>query len=122
MSHLITKSKLNGFEGTGKGHAPYIRPLCRGWFVPNMVIILDTMKQALMKASVYLFYKWWPDGLDGATGFYTKGRPLVKSNLIGPSDKLSWQPGCPVLNVNIQGNFCISLGNGFSDNLPENLV
>ena len=24
------------------------------------------------------------------TGFYTKGRPLVKSNLICPSDKLSW--------------------------------
>ena len=34
-------------------------------------------------------------------GFYTKGRPLVKSNLICPSDKLSWQPGCPVLNINI---------------------
>ena len=42
------------------------------------------------------------------TGFYTKGRPLVKSNLIGPSDKLTWQPGCPVSNINIQGNFCIS--------------
>ena len=42
------------------------------------------------------------------TGFYTKGRPLVKSNLICPLDKLSWQPGCPVLNINIQGNFCIS--------------
>ena len=55
-------------------------------------------------------------------GFYTKGRPLVKSNLISPSDKLSWQPGCPVLNINIQGNFCISQGNGSSDNLPENLV
>ena len=55
-------------------------------------------------------------------GFYTKGRPLVKSNLICPSDKLSWQPGCPVLNINIQGNFCISQGNGSSDNLPENLV
>ena len=56
------------------------------------------------------------------TGFYTKGRPLVKSNLICPSDKLSWQPGCPVLNINIQGNFCISQGSGSSDNLPENLV
>ena len=55
-------------------------------------------------------------------GFYTKGCPLVKSNLICPSDKLSWQPGCPVLNINIQGNFCISQGNGSSDNLPENLV
>ena len=55
-------------------------------------------------------------------GFYTEGRQLVKSNLIGPSDKLSWRPGCPVLNNNIQGNFCISQGNGFSDNLPENLV
>ena len=56
------------------------------------------------------------------TGFYTKGRPLVKSNLIRTSDKLSWQPGCPVLNINIQGNFCISQGNGSSDNLLENLV
>ena len=56
------------------------------------------------------------------TRFYTKGRPLVKSNLICPSDKLSWQHGCPVLNINIQGNFCISQGNGSSDNLPENLV
>ena len=56
------------------------------------------------------------------TEFYTKGRPLVKSNLICPSDKLSWQPGCPVLNINIQGNFCIRQGNGSSDNLPENLV
>ena len=55
-------------------------------------------------------------------GFYTKGRPLVKSNLICPSDKLSWQPGCPILNINIQGNFCISQGNGSSDNLPKNLV
>ena len=40
---------------------------------------------------------WWP-------GFYAKGRPLVKSNLICPSDKLSWRPGCPVLNNSIQGN------------------
>ena len=55
-------------------------------------------------------------------GFYTKGCPLVKSNLICPSDKLSWQPGCPFLNINIQGNFCISQGSGSSDNLPENLV
>ena len=57
-----------------------------------------------------------------STGFYTKGRPLVKSNLICPWDKLSLQPGCPVLNINIQGNFCISQRNGSSDNLPENLV
>ena len=58
------------------------------------------------------------------TGFYSKGRPLVKSNLICPPDKLSWQPGCQVLNINIhvQGNFCITQGNGSSDNLPENLV
>ena len=61
-----------------------------------------------------------PDSM--LTGFYTKGRPIVKSNLICPSDKLSWQPGCPILNINIQGNFCISQGNGSSDNLPENLV
>ena len=60
--------------------------------------------------------------LTDTSGFYTKGRPLVKSNLICPLDKLSWQPGCPVLNINIQGNFCISQGNGSSDNLPENLV
>ena len=56
------------------------------------------------------------------SGFYTKDRPLVKSNLICPSDKLRWQPGCPILNINIQGNYCISQGNGSSDNLPENLV
>ena len=56
------------------------------------------------------------------TRFYTKGRPLVKSNLICPSDKLSWQTGCPLLNINIQGNFHISQGNGSSDNLPDNLV
>ena len=58
----------------------------------------------------------------GFPGFYTKGRPLVKSNLIRPSDKLSWQPGCPVLNINIQGNFCISPGYGSLDNLLVNLV
>ena len=56
------------------------------------------------------------------SGFYTKGRPLVKSNLICRSDKLSRQPGCPVLDIIIQGNFCISQGNGSSDNLSENLV
>ena len=56
------------------------------------------------------------------SGFYTKGRPLVNSNLICPSHKLSWRPGCPVLNINIQGNFCIRQGNGSSDNLPENLA
>ena len=55
-------------------------------------------------------------------GFYTKGRPLVKSDLIFPLDRLSWQPGCPVLDINIQGNFCINQENGSSDNLPENLV
>ena len=56
------------------------------------------------------------------SGFYTKGRPLVKSNLICPLDKLSWQLGCLDLNISIQGNFWISQGNGSSDNLPENLV
>ena len=55
-------------------------------------------------------------------GFYTKGRPLVKSNIICSSDKLSWQPGGPVLKINIQGNFCISQGNGSLDNLPEKLL
>ena len=39
--------------------------------------------------------------LNVITGFYTKGRPLVKSNLICPLDKLSWPPGCPVLNITI---------------------
>ena len=58
----------------------------------------------------------------GLAGFYIKGRPLVKSNLICPSDKLSWQPGCPVLNINIKGNFCISQGNGSSDNLPSDAI
>ena len=48
------------------------------------------------------------------TEFYTKGHPLLKSNLIRPSDKLSWQPGCPVLHINVQENFCISQGNGSS--------
>ena len=62
------------------------------------------------------------DSMDSFSGFYTKGRPLVKSNLVCPSDKLSWQPGCPVLNINIQGNFSISQGNGSLDNLLENLV
>ena len=57
-----------------------------------------------------------------SAGFYTKGRPLVKSNLNCPLDKLSWQPGCPILNINTQGNFCISQGNGTSDKLPENLM
>ena len=55
-------------------------------------------------------------------GFYTKGRPLVKSNLMCPLDKLSWQPDCPILNINIKGNFCISHETGCLDNLPENLV
>ena len=54
------------------------------------------------------------------TAFYIMDRPLVKSKLICPSDKLSWQPGCPVLDINIQGDFCISQVNGSSDNLPEN--
>ena len=69
--------------------------------------------------SVYIF---WSELKFNHPGFYTKGRPLVKSNLICSSDKLSWQRGCPVLNIKIQGNFCISHGNGSSDNLPENLV
>ena len=69
---------------------------------------------------------WWfssqmASNAENVSGFYTKGRQLVKPNLICPSDKLSWQPSCPVLNINIQGNFCISQGNGSSDKLPENL-
>ena len=46
---------------------------------------------------LYKRYRW----ATGCSGFYTKGRPLVKSNLICPSDKLSWHPGCPVLNINL---------------------
>ena len=57
-----------------------------------------------------------------SAGFYTKGCSLVKSNLICPSDKLSWQLGCPGLNNNIQGSLCISQAYGSLDNLPENLV
>ena len=64
----------------------------------------------------------WQYSSESTSGFYTKGRPLVKSNLICPSDKFSWQPDCPVLNIDIQGNFCIRPGNDPSDNLPENLV
>ena len=78
----------------------------------------------LFLAFIILFCKWKQENgmYMHASGFYTKGRPLVKSNLICPSDKLSWQPGCPILNINILGNFCISQGNGSLDNLPENLV
>ena len=39
------------------------------------------------------------------SGFYTKGRPLVKSNLFCPSDKLSWQPGCPVFKYQYTRKF-----------------
>ena len=53
-------------------------------------------------------------------GFYTKGCPLVKSNLICPSDKLSWQPGCPVLYISLQGNFRLSHRNASSNNLLKN--
>ena len=71
---------------------------------------------------IYAELQMFPFFIEQGPGFYTKGRPLVKSNLICPSDKLSWQPGCPVLNINIHGNFSISQGNVSSDNLPENLV
>ena len=71
--------------------------------------------------SVEHILKWILEEI-ATSGFYTKGRPLVKSNLICPSDKLIWQPGCPVLDINIQGHFCISQGNGSSDNLSENLM
>ena len=77
----------------------------------------------LVNVGLYLYIsvkKVWSQRFNSE--FYTKGRPLVKSNLICPSDKLSWQPGCPVLNINIQGNFFISQRSGSSDNLPENLV
>ena len=72
--------------------------------------------------SVNAINKTGPGNFHGQAGFYTTGGPLVKSNLICPLDKLSWQRGCPVLNINIQGNFCISHRHGSSDNLPENLV
>ena len=61
---------------------------------PRQLTILLTVPQGLWKM------KW------NQTGFYTKGRPLVKSNLICPSDKLSWQTDCPVLHVNIQKTWC----------------
>ena len=102
------------------------------------LIIWNKYFQALMKLDFHPYaLKWYRYQLPSSEswlpsqtkvsshdcpGFYTKCRPLVKSNLICPSDKLSWQPGCPVLNINIQGNFCISQGNGSSDNPPENLV
>ena len=83
-------------------------------FFPYSVQMISSMRRCVACDNL------WPWPI--SSGFYTKGRPLVKSNLICPSDKLSWQPGCPILNINIQGNFCISQGNGSSDNLPKNLV
>ena len=83
---------------------------------------LDELKIWLTNLIMFVPKVWIHNIPALVPGFYTKGRPLVKSNLICPSDKLSWRPGCPVLNNNIQGNFCISQGNGSLDNLPENLV
>ena len=87
--------------------------------------LAQVMTCCLTAPSHYLNQCWLSSSLlvhSPVAGFYTKGRPLVKSNLIRPSDKLSWQPGCPVLNINIQGNFSISQGSGSADNLLENLV
>ena len=93
-------------------------------------ILIKIQQFAIKKMHLkMLSAKWQPfclglnvlkENLSGSAGFYTKGHPLIKSNLIGPSEKLSWQPGCPVSNINIQGNFCISQGYGSSDNLTEN--
>ena len=72
-------------------------------------IILEWMPEALVddKSTLVQVMAWCWQATSHYPGFYTKGRPLVKSNLICPSDKLSWRPGCPVLNNKIQGNFCI---------------
>ena len=85
---------------------------------------LPVDKLSVPKSTAKISRNWHWKGRNylNLSGFYTKGRPLVKSNLMCPSDKFSWQRGCPVLNINIQGNFCISQGNGSSDNLPENLM
>ena len=56
---------------------------------------LNTWEQTLVKLSAHMFIQERAFENVSKTVFYTKGRPLVKSNLIYPSDKLSWQPGCP---------------------------
>ena len=58
--------------------------------------------------NVLIYYDLVTSYGDIDPGFYTKGRLLVKPNLICPSDKFSWQPGCPVLNINIQGKISVS--------------
>ena len=59
-------------------------------------ISFETTLNFTVSLSLRDFFHAFPI-FDADTGFYTKGLPLVKSNLICPSDKLSWQPGCPVL-------------------------
>ena len=64
-----------------------------------------------------------PEQWEGTRRVLHLGSSACLIQPICPLDKLSWQPGCQVLNINIQGrNFCISQGNGSSTNLPENLV
>ena len=103
------------------------------WCVYWSLNLCEDLREGLKinkRASVRLYWLFNFDCLSASkvssfglsTGFCTKGRPLVKSNLICLSDKLSWPPGCPVFNINIQGNFCISQRNGSSDNQQENLV
>ena len=95
---------------------------CPGWLRPVGLIYWCLLTRLTEAWSDWCLLSRLTEACGADTGFYTKGRPLVKSNLICPSDKLSWQPGCPILNINVQGNFCISQGNVSSDNLPENLV
>ena len=71
----------------------------------------------IKQKSLIIESPWSRVTMQGSTPRVVRSLALVKSNLICPSDKLSWQPGCPVLNINTQGNFCISQGNGSSDNL-----
>ena len=40
---------------------------------------------------IYAELQMFPFLIEQGPGFYTKGRPLIKSNSICPSDKLSWQ-------------------------------
>ena len=110
-------AQLTHHEVQGGGKNP--ETAGRGIFAPHRGLNLGSSQIQDSNQNMIIFLKCFQQF--SMSGFYTKGRPLVKSNLIRPSDTLSWQPGCPVLNINIQGNFCISQGNGSSDNLLENL-
>ena len=96
---FLSTPSHNAFENVVCKMSAILFPLnvLSGTSVSYEYVQLSVIDEYLEKVS----YDWKP------SGFYTKGRPLVKSNLICPSDKLSWQPDCPVSNINIQGNFCI---------------